>query len=136
MPFHSTLPLREQSVFQSKESFACVTKNRYQNLSLDLLIIQQVLLPQIDLLTEQQMLQVCNLRHLSQQAEEALSKGLEKLQQNLVQEVADNQLGAGHYASEVAAAMEKLEALEDFVNQVISTYQTCAAPGRILDLLH
>lgn len=76
-----------------------------------------VLLPQIELLTEEQMLQLCNLRHLSQQAEEALSKGMEKLQQNLAQEVADDQLGAGNYSSEVAAAMEKLGALEDFVSQ-------------------
>ncbi|KAF8030379.1 hypothetical protein BT93_E2731 [Corymbia citriodora subsp. variegata] len=76
-----------------------------------------VLLPQIDLVTEERMLQVCNLRHLSQQAEEALSKGMEKLQQNLAQEVAEDQLGAGHYATEVAVAMEKLGALEDFVNQ-------------------
>ncbi|XP_056164871.1 transcription factor TGA1-like isoform X1 [Syzygium oleosum] len=92
-----------------------------------------VLLPQIDLLTEQQMLQVCNLRHLSQQAEEALSKGLEKLQQNLVQEVADNQLGTGHYASEVAAAMEKLGALEDFVNQADHLrQQTMQQMSRIL----
>ncbi|XP_048131104.1 transcription factor TGA1-like isoform X2 [Rhodamnia argentea] len=92
-----------------------------------------VLVPQIDLLTEQQMLQVCNLRHLSQQAEDALSKGLEKLQQNLAQEVADDQLGAGNYASGVDAAMEKLEALENFVNQADHLrQQTMQQMSRIL----
>lgn len=43
---------------------------------------------------------------------------MDKLQQTLAQEVAANQLGAGKFGSPIAAAMEKLEALENFVSQV------------------
>lgn len=80
--------------------------------------LQQVVIPQIEPLTDQQVIDVCNLRQSSQQTEDALSQGMEKLQQTLSEEVGVNlQLG---YIDEslVAAAMDKLEALESFVNQV------------------
>ncbi|XP_031393218.1 transcription factor TGA1-like isoform X3 [Punica granatum] len=92
-----------------------------------------VLIPQIETLTEQQLLGVCNLRHSSQQAEDALSQGMDKLQQTLAQEVAANQLGAGNFGSQVAAAMEKLEALENFVSQADHLrQQTMLRMSRIL----
>lgn len=42
-------------------------------------------MPQLEPLTEQQLIDVCNLRQSSQQAEDALQQGIDKLQQSLVQ---------------------------------------------------
>lgn len=81
-------------------------------------VFLQVIIPQIKPLTDQQLLSVCTLQQSSQQAEDALSQGMDKLQQTLAQEVATNQLGLGNFGSPVAAAVEKLDALENFVSQV------------------
>ncbi|KAK4804041.1 hypothetical protein SAY86_003858 [Trapa natans] len=78
-----------------------------------------VLQSQIEPLTDQQLLDLGNLRQSSRQAEDALSQGMEKLQQNLANEVAANQFGTGNFGSPIAAAMEKLEALENFISQVL-----------------
>ncbi|XP_010519860.1 PREDICTED: transcription factor TGA1-like isoform X2 [Tarenaya hassleriana] len=77
----------------------------------------KVLLPHLDVLTEQQLLDVCNLRQSCQQAEDALSQGMEKLQQTLAESVAAGQLGEGSYVPQMTSAMERLEALVSFVNQ-------------------
>lgn len=79
-------------------------------------------MPQLDLLTDQQLIDTYNLRQSCQQAEDALSQGMEKLQQTLVDTVAAGQLGEGSYNPQVASAMEKLEALVSFVMQVIIAY--------------
>jgi transcription factor TGA len=44
---------------------------------------------------------------------------MEKLQQSLSQGIGAQSVNAGNYGSQMAAAMDKLEALEGFVNQVI-----------------
>lgn len=75
-------------------------------------------MPQIEPLTDQQVIDVCNLRQSSQQAEDALSQGIDKLQQTLVQSLTEDQLISGSYQSQMAAAVEKLDAVESFVNQV------------------
>ncbi|KAL1148035.1 hypothetical protein V6Z11_A10G097200 [Gossypium hirsutum] len=77
----------------------------------------KVLLPQLDSLTEQQFFEVCNLKQSCQQAEDALSQGMEKLREIVSVTVADGQLGEGSYSSQVTTAMEKVEALVSFVNQ-------------------
>lgn len=79
-------------------------------------------MPQLDLLTDQQLIDTYTLRQSCQQAEDALSQGMEKLQQTLVDTVAAGQLGEGSYNPQVASAMEKLEALVSFVMQVIIAY--------------
>ncbi|XP_022751037.1 transcription factor TGA1-like isoform X1 [Durio zibethinus] len=79
----------------------------------------KVLVTQLDSLTEHQFLEVCNLKQSCQQAEDALSQGMEKLQETVSATVAAGQLGEGIYIPQVATAMEKLEALVSFVNQVI-----------------
>lgn len=84
-----------------------------------IILFRQVLLPQLEPLTEQQVLRVYDLRRSSQQAEDALSQGMDKLQQSLFQVIGAQSVNAGNYGSQMAAAMEKLEALEGFVNQVI-----------------
>ncbi|KAK8556701.1 hypothetical protein V6N12_003096 [Hibiscus sabdariffa] len=77
----------------------------------------KVLLPQLDSLTEQQFFEVCNLKQSCQQAEDALSQGMEKLREIVAVTVADGRLGEGSYSSQVNTAMEKVEALVNFVNQ-------------------
>ncbi|KAJ8773401.1 hypothetical protein K2173_028578 [Erythroxylum novogranatense] len=76
-----------------------------------------VLMSQVEPLTDQQLEEVNILRHSSQQAEDALSQGIEKLQQTLTQSIAVDLMGAGSYRAQMACAMEKLEAVEGFVNQ-------------------
>ncbi|KAK7855123.1 transcription factor tga7 [Quercus suber] len=76
-----------------------------------------VLLPQLEPLTDTQIQSVRNLRRSSQQAEDALSQGMDKLQQSLAQNIGAESVNASNYGSQMIAAMEKLEALEGFVNQ-------------------
>ncbi|XP_010905949.1 transcription factor TGA4 isoform X2 [Elaeis guineensis] len=80
----------------------------------------KVLSPQLDPLTEQQVVAVCNLQQSSQQAEDALSQGMDKLQQTLAETLTSDPLGASgvaNYMGQMANAMGKLEALVSFVNQ-------------------
>ncbi|KAI4389128.1 hypothetical protein MLD38_001386 [Melastoma candidum] len=93
-----------------------------------------VLMPQIEPMTDQQVPDVYNLRRSCQQAEDALSQGMDKLPQNLIQEVTADQIsGGGNYRSQVASAMEKLEAWENFVNQADHLrQQTMRRMSRIL----
>ncbi|KAL2339855.1 hypothetical protein Fmac_007795 [Flemingia macrophylla] len=77
----------------------------------------RIIVPQLEPLTEQQIVRINNIRQSSQQAEDALSQGLEKLQQSLVHDMAVDPLGAGNLRLQMALAMEKFEALEGFVSQ-------------------
>ncbi|KAI9165609.1 hypothetical protein LWI28_017343 [Acer negundo] len=79
--------------------------------------VLKVLVPQLDPLTDPQLMDVCNLRQSCQQAEDALSQGMDKLQQTLSETVAAGQLGEGGYLPQLNIALEKLEALVSFVNQ-------------------
>ncbi|KAK2655889.1 hypothetical protein Ddye_008941 [Dipteronia dyeriana] len=79
--------------------------------------VLKVLVPQLHPLTEQQLMDVCNLRQSCQQAEDALSQGMDRLQQTLSETVTAGQLGEGGFLSQLNIAMEKLEALVSFVNQ-------------------
>ena len=67
---------------------------------------------------DQQVLDVCNLRQSCQQAEDAVSQGMEKLQHTLAESVAAGELGEGSYVPQITSAMERLEALVSFVDQV------------------
>lgn len=80
-------------------------------------MVTQVLLPHLDL-SEEQLLEVYNLRQSCQQAEDALSQGMDKLQQTLVETVAADQLGGGFFIPQISNAVEQLEPLVSFVNQV------------------
>ncbi|XP_071722673.1 transcription factor TGA1-like isoform X2 [Rutidosis leptorrhynchoides] len=78
----------------------------------------KVLVPLIDPLTEQQIMEAFHLKQSCQQAEDALSQGMEKLQQTLSESVADGRLGEGsQHVPQTGTAMEKLGALVSFVNQ-------------------
>ncbi|CAA7397021.1 unnamed protein product [Spirodela intermedia] len=81
----------------------------------------KILTPQLDPLTDQQVMGIYSLQQSSQQAEEALSQGLEQLQQSLADTVASNSLSdgtnVGNYMDQMAIALGKLSNLEGFVRQ-------------------
>ncbi|CAK9235201.1 unnamed protein product [Sphagnum troendelagicum] len=81
----------------------------------------KILIPQIEPLTEQQLVGICNLQQSSQEAEDALSQGMEALQQSLAETVANGLLGrsptVANYMSQMTMAMSKLSMLESFVHQ-------------------
>ncbi|XP_062207530.1 transcription factor LG2-like [Phragmites australis] len=82
----------------------------------------KILIPQLDPLTEQQLLGICSLQQSSEQAEEALAQGLHQLHQSLADTVAagtlnDGAAGTLNYMSLMAVALEKLASLESFYQQ-------------------
>jgi len=77
----------------------------------------KILLPHIEPLSEQQVMNALNLRQSCQQAEDALSQGMEKLQQTLAETVAAGQLGEASYSHHKETAMAKLKDLVRFVLQ-------------------
>lgn len=78
----------------------------------------QMVIQQLEPLAEQQIMGMYGLRHSSQQAEEALSQGLEQLQQSLVDTIAGGPVVDG--VQQMVVAMGKLANLEGFVRQVKS----------------
>ncbi|KAG4392993.1 hypothetical protein AAZX31_04G234900 [Glycine max] len=94
-----------------------------------------IIVPQLEPLTDQQIVSINNLRLSSQQAEDALSQGLEKLQQSLVHDMAVDPLSVGNLGLQMARTMEKFEALEGFVNQADHLrQQTLLHMSRILSI--
>ncbi|KAG5000171.1 hypothetical protein GLYMA_08G140100v4 [Glycine max] len=77
----------------------------------------KVLVPLSEPLTEQQRFDAYGLEKSCQQAEDALSQGMEKLQQMLADSVGPGQLVEGTHIPQMDTAMERLEALVSFVNQ-------------------
>ncbi|XP_030517948.2 bZIP transcription factor TGA10 isoform X2 [Rhodamnia argentea] len=81
----------------------------------------KVILNHIEPLTEQQLLGICGLQESTQQTEEALSRGLEALNQSLSETIASDSLisppNMANYMGQMADAMSKLSALEGFVRQ-------------------
>lgn len=78
--------------------------------------IGQMLMTQLDPLTEQQVMGIYSLQQSSQQAEEALSQGLEQLQQSLVDTIAGGSVSDSMH--HMAVALGKITNLEGFVRQV------------------
>uniref|UniRef100_A0A7N0TK57 Uncharacterized protein n=1 Tax=Kalanchoe fedtschenkoi TaxID=63787 RepID=A0A7N0TK57_KALFE len=76
-----------------------------------------VLMPQLEPLSEQQHQSISKLRQSSQQAEDALSQGIDRLKQTLSQSIAAPTVGEGCYLSQMICEIEKLDALENFVSQ-------------------
>ncbi|MQM03106.1 hypothetical protein Taro_035880 [Colocasia esculenta] len=81
----------------------------------------KILSPQLDPLTEQQVVGIYSLQQSSLQAEDALTQGFEQLQQSLADTVASGSLSeatdVGNYMGQMAAALGKLSHLEGFVRQ-------------------
>ncbi|KNA16657.1 hypothetical protein SOVF_086720 [Spinacia oleracea] len=75
----------------------------------------KMLTAQLDPLTEQQLMGIYSLQHSSQQAEEALTQGLDQLQQSLVDTIATSTVTDGMH--QMAIALGKLSNLEGFIRQ-------------------
>eukprot|EP00243_Klebsormidium_subtile_P012139 TRINITY_DN7256_c0_g1_i1.p1 TRINITY_DN7256_c0_g1~~TRINITY_DN7256_c0_g1_i1.p1 ORF type:complete len:403 (-),score=106.87 TRINITY_DN7256_c0_g1_i1:523-1731(-) len=87
----------------------------------------KIIIPQVEPLTEQQLMAICNLQQSSQQAEDALSQGMESLQQSLADTLSAGNMSASsnvaNYMGQMAMAMGKLGTLESFVRQADSLRQ-------------
>ncbi|XP_043722164.1 transcription factor TGA2.2-like [Telopea speciosissima] len=100
----------------------------------------KLLVNQLEPLTEQQLVGICNLQESSQQAEDALSQGMEALQQSLAETLASGSLGpsgssgnVANYMGQMAMAMGKLGTLESFLCQADNLrQQTLQQMHRIL----
>jgi len=100
----------------------------------------KLLVNQLEPLTEQQLVGIYNLQQSSQQAEDALSQGMEALQQSLAETLANGSpspSGASgnvaNYMGQMAMAMGKLGTLEGFVRQADNLrQQTLQQMHRIL----
>ncbi|CAH9083136.1 unnamed protein product [Cuscuta epithymum] len=83
----------------------------------------KLLINQLEPLTEQQLLSIKNLQESSQQAEDAMSQGMEALQQSLAETLAGSLGPSGssgnvaNYMGQMAMAMGKLGTLEGFILQ-------------------
>ncbi|CAI9774565.1 unnamed protein product [Fraxinus pennsylvanica] len=75
----------------------------------------KMLSAQLDLLTEQQLMGIYSLQRSTEQAEEALSQGLEQLQQSLNDTIAGGSINDSTH--HIAIALGKLTNLEGFVRQ-------------------
>lgn len=82
-------------------------------------------MPQLESLTSLQMDEIGRLRYASRQAEDALSRGVDKLQQTLTQIMFAEAVGVEMYGIQMTSALEKLGAIEGFVNQVIHFVVAC-----------
>ncbi|GAB4828894.1 hypothetical protein Ancab_018555 [Ancistrocladus abbreviatus] len=99
----------------------------------------KILVNHLEPLTEQQVMGICNLQQSSQQAEDALSQGMEALQQSLVETLSSTCLGpsgsgnVADYMGQMAIAMGKLATIENFVHQAdLLRQQTLQQMHRIL----
>ncbi|XP_055836194.1 transcription factor TGA9-like isoform X2 [Solanum dulcamara] len=75
----------------------------------------KMLIARLDPLTQQQVVGIYSLQQSSQQAEAALSQGLEQLQQSLIETIATGSVNDGMH--HMAVALGKLANLENFVRQ-------------------
>lgn len=100
----------------------------------------KILTPQVEPLSEQQVLGICNLQQSAQQAEDALSQGMDNLQQSLAETLSTGFLGTAstpgnvaNYMGQMAMAMGKLGTFESFVRQAdLLRQQTLQQLHRIL----
>ncbi|XP_039130153.1 bZIP transcription factor TGA10-like isoform X2 [Dioscorea cayenensis subsp. rotundata] len=89
--------------------------------------IIKIIMSNLEPLTEQQLIQIYNLQQMAQENEEALSQGLESLQQSLSNTILSEALSfpsnMADYMDQMAMAMNKLSSLETFVKQADSLRQ-------------
>ncbi|KAL3632433.1 bZIP transcription factor tga10 [Castilleja foliolosa] len=81
----------------------------------------KIILSQVEPLTEPQLMGICGLQQSTHEAEEALTQGLDALNQSLSQTLTTDSLSItpnmNNYMSQMAAAITKLSTLEGFVRQ-------------------
>lgn len=77
---------------------------------------------QIEPLSEQQLIAICGVQQSTQEAEEALSQGLDSLTTSLSETISSDSLtlppNMNSYMAHMALAINKLSTLEGFVRQV------------------
>ncbi|XP_020584767.1 transcription factor TGA2.2-like [Phalaenopsis equestris] len=101
----------------------------------------KMLVGQLEPLTDQQLIGICNLQQSSQQAEDALSQGMEALQQSLTDTLSPASFSANpcsdnvaNYMNQMAIAMGKLGTIENFLRQAdLLRQQTLQQMHRILN---
>ncbi|KAE8701663.1 TGACG-sequence-specific DNA-binding protein TGA-2.1 [Hibiscus syriacus] len=85
----------------------------------------RVILNEIEALTEQQIIGICGLQQSTQEAEEALTQGLEAMNQSLSDIITSDSLSCPpnmtNYMGQMAMAINKLSTLEGFVRQVFTS---------------
>lgn len=91
----------------------------------------QLLVNQLEPLTEQQLMGITNLQQSSQQGEDALSQGMEALQQSLAETLSTGTPASSgssgnvaNYMGQMAMAMGKLGTLDGFIRQVYFSYHS------------
>ena len=86
----------------------------------------QIIVGQIEPLTEQQILGIYGLQQSTQENEDALSQRLEALNQSLSETIASESLicppNMANYMGQMTVAMNKLSTLEGYVRQVRMIY--------------
>lgn len=91
----------------------------------------KMLMSQLDPITEQQVMEIYKLQHSSQQAEDALSQGLDQLHRSLTDIIAGGPIIDG--INHMVLAMDKLSSLQGFLHQAdILRQQTLHRLCRIL----
>ncbi|KAL0855134.1 hypothetical protein Bca101_060286 [Brassica carinata] len=86
-------------------------------------LLRQLLANQLEPMTERQVMGINSLQQTSQQAEDALSQGMESLQQSLADTLSSGTLGSSSsdnvasYMGQMAMAMGQLGTLEGFIRQ-------------------
>jgi transcription factor TGA len=91
----------------------------------------QIVIPQVEPFTEEQLLGIRTLQLSLQKAEDAISQGMEVLQQSLADTVAASLLGpspnVADYMGQMAMALGKLGTVESFVQQVGIQQSLCSS---------
>lgn len=108
----------------------------------------QIMLRQIEPLTEQQVVGICGLQQSAHEAEESLSQGLGALNESLSETIISDSLSIppnmNNYMAQMALAINKLSTLEGFVRQVptylhflinSSPFQLITAPHNYICIL-
>ena len=78
----------------------------------------QMVIPQLETLTEQQAVGICNLQRCSQETEDALYQGLDQFHHSLIMAVAVASTAVMEGVNHMAVAAGKLSNLEGFIRQV------------------
>ncbi|KAK8609223.1 hypothetical protein V6N13_025529 [Hibiscus sabdariffa] len=100
----------------------------------------KVTVNQIEPLTEQQIMGICGLQQSTQEAEDALSQGLEALNHSLSDIITSDSLSCppnmNNFMGQMAIAINKLSTLEGFVRQVLTTRQAARFLLAIAEYFH
>ncbi|CAA0824733.1 Transcription factor TGA6 [Striga hermonthica] len=126
--------------FRSSELLKVMSKKLYKKIKIILtFVFSHLLINQLEPLTEQQVLAINNLQQSSQQAEDALSQGMDALQQSLAETLAGSLAPSGssgnvaNYMGQMAMSMGKIGTLEGFIRQADNLrQQTLQQMHRIL----